>query len=106
MARTLGDDRPWRAATDDALVERLIGAMQRATVAALPGEDRDGAVGLPAPEMAAALLNLLASVLEAAPQCRTPAGMRQVSEAAGKELHVLLRGYRGQAGVPSGVAAG
>lgn len=81
--------------TDDALVERLVGAMQRATA---DDRGRDGVVGLPAPEMATALLNLLASVLEPAPQCLTPAGMRRVAEAAGGELHVLLRGCRELAG--------
>ena len=44
--------------------------------------------------MTTALLNLLASVLQPAPQCRTPMGMRKVAEAAGKELIVLMRAAR------------
>ena len=89
------DDAIWRQATDDALVERLSGAMQRATADVLADPKRpDAAIPLPAPEVATALLNLLASVLEPAPRCRTPMGMRKVTEAAGRELLLLMRGCR------------
>ena len=85
----------WKQATDDALIERLILALQRATVATLAGtEQPEAPVALPAPEVATALLNLLASILEPATQCRTPSGMRKVTEAAGRELLVLMRGYK------------
>lgn len=49
---------------------------------------------MPAPELTAALLNLLASVLEPAPACRTPMGMRKTAEAAGKASLTLMRGAR------------
>ncbi len=97
------DSRPWDQATDDGLVERLIVAFQRATLRTVAGtEQPDREVELPAPEMTTALLNLLASVLEEAPACGTPMGMRQIAEAAGKELLVLMRGVREMKRPPAG----
>lgn len=91
----IDDDQPWDQASDEQLIERLIVAIQQAvaTTLAEPGKEGEWVV-VPAPELATALLNLLASVLERSPECRTPMGMRRVSEAAGKRLLVLMRGFR------------
>ena len=89
------DVQPWRQVADDTLVEQLIAAIQQASASTLGNTgDPSQTTNLPAPEMATALLNLLASVLEPAPQCRTPMAMRKVSEATGKELLMLMRGIR------------
>lgn len=85
----------WPPISDDAYVERLIPAVQ-ATIAEVSRdrEDANGDLPLDGPDVANTLLMLLASVLEPAPTCRTPMGMRQVSEAAGKELLALMRDTR------------
>lgn len=80
---------------DAATVERLIAAIQQAVVDANTGRvNETGGTEVPAPELATALLSVLATVVEPAPQCRTPMGMRRVSEAAGKELLALMRDVR------------
>lgn len=69
--------------------------MQCVTVVALAGtSESNHESALPATEAATALLNLLAIVLASAPECRTPRDMRQLSEQTGRQLLVLLRGYR------------
>lgn len=94
---------PWEAVADDGLVERLILEMQRGVRTALTGSDAlDRDVPLPIPEAATALLNLLASVLEPSPGCATPQAMRRMSEAAAKELLVLMRGVRAIKGPSTG----
>ena len=47
-----------------------------------------------APDLANALLMLVAIALEGHPACSTPQGMRLLAEAAGKELHELMKGAR------------
>lgn len=86
---------PWPPINDDAYVERLIPALQ-ASIAELSRDRQDavGDVSLDGPDVANTLLMLLASVLEPSPACRTPMGMRQVSEAASKELLALMRDTR------------
>ncbi len=76
---------------DDGKVEKLIAALQ-ATVAEHGETTAD--VNVAAPDLTAALLALLASVLEGSPDCRTPLGLRTTAEAAGKELLTLMRETR------------
>lgn len=80
-------DRLWLEQVDEKLVERLIDAMQ-GSVAKVASDrtDEAGWIEVPAPELAVALISILASVIEPAPDCRTPMGMRRTAEAAGKEL--------------------
>ena len=78
---------------DDGKVEKLIAALQ-ATVAEHGETTADGIVNVAAPDLTAALLALLASVLEGSPDCRTPLGLRTTAEAAGKELLTLMRETR------------
>lgn len=88
-------DRLWLEQVDETLVERLIDAMQGSV--AKVASDRTGEAGwieVPAPELAVALISILASVIEPAPDCRTPMGMRRTAEAAGKELLRLTREVR------------
>lgn len=89
------EHQPWTDARDDQLVERLIWAVQRAVAREISGQEQPTEdVAVPSAELATAFLNLLASVLVGAPVCTTSRGMRLVSAAAGKELHVLMRGAR------------
>ena len=89
----------WPPIVDEALVERMIPAVQRAIVEATVSDDRDGnalagVVTLVAPDVANALLMVLASILESAPDCATPMGIRLTGEAAGRELSELVREVR------------
>ena len=88
-------DRLWLEQVDGPLVERLIAAMQ-GSVAQVASDrtDEAGWTEVPAPELAVALISILASVIEPAPECRTPMGMRRTAEAAGKELLRLTREAR------------
>lgn len=80
---------------DEAVVARLVSAIQTAVVnTASDRADEDGWIQVPAPELATALMSLLATVIEPAPACRTPSGMRLTAEAAGKELLQLIRDVR------------
>ena len=87
--------QPWPEPTDDDRVEKLIGAIQ-GVVASAYGAPRSlgGTIEVDAPDLANALLVVLASVLEGSPAAATPAGMRQLAETAGKELHALMRDAR------------
>lgn len=84
----------WPAITDEAGAEGLVGAIQQAIAANSPvdalyrGETPVNA------DLANVLLMLLATVLEGAPECSTPAGLRKMAEAAGKELHQLMKETR------------
>ena len=79
----------WPAIVDEELVERLMAVLQEtvntevADTKAFHGSD-----------VANVLLMLLATILEASPACATPQGMRKLAEAAGKELHLLLKDTR------------
>ncbi len=75
-------------------MERLIPSLQAAIVAESPTsavEDDEAFFG---PDLANVLLMLLSSVLERSSGCSTPQGMRKVAEAAGKELHLLMKDTR------------
>lgn len=53
-------------------------------------------------EVCDALITALAVVMEGAPQCRTRKGMREMSEAAGRNLLIMMREMeklRGETGV-------
>lgn len=90
-------DTIWPSISDEALVERLIPAVQR-TIAEETFRHAAGVEGgmaeLSAPDVANVLLLMLATVLELSPQCSTARGMRTMSEAAGKELALLMRETR------------
>jgi hypothetical protein len=93
--KPVNSDRLWLEQVDEPLVERLIAAMQ-SSVAQVTSDRKDeaGWIEVPAPELAVALISILASVIEPAPDCRTPMGMRRAAEAAGKELLRLTREVR------------
>lgn len=82
----------WPAISNEQAVERLILAVQQAIADC--GDLAGDAVELSAPDVANALLMVLATVLESSPSCSTPRGMRQTAEAAGKELGQLMRDTR------------
>jgi hypothetical protein len=87
--------RPWDGTLDEALVERLILALQRTAVEVGGGQPLPGGqIPIPAPNLSAAHINLLASVLERSPESGTPAGMRKAAQAAGQDLLQLMRGIR------------
>lgn len=89
------EHRLWTDDVDEALVERMITAMQRAIGVAI--QDRahgTGEIQLPAPDLATALLTMLATIVEPSPECGTPSGMRRTAEAVGRELHLLMRDAR------------
>lgn len=83
---------PWPALIDAEHVERLIRSIQYAVTQ--PGNLAGDTVELSAPDVANALLIVLATVLESSPSCSTPRGRRQTAEAAGKELGQLMRDTR------------
>lgn len=90
---------PWPAVTDEDMVERLIPAIQRAIVS-VGAADQGTRVGVDVtsivgPDVANALLMILATLLEQSPVCATPRGIRQIGEAAGRELAQLIRDTRG-----------
>lgn len=87
----------WPAIIDDALVERMIPAIQQAIVSTtLDGGSRsaEGHVVVSAPDVASVLLMVLATILEPAPSCATTQGIRLTAELAGKELAKLIRDTR------------
>ena len=85
----------WPAITDEAGVERLIGAIQQTIAANSPvNAPYSGETPVNAPDLANVLLMLLATVLEGAPECATPAGLRKMAEGAGRELHQLMKETR------------
>ena len=91
----MSDSNLWPPIRDEAFVETLIPAIQT-TIASMSSKAGDPAVvrGVPGPDVANVLLLLLASVLEPAPACATPQGMRKLAEAAGKELHARMKDGR------------
>lgn len=93
--KLVDSDRLWLERVDEPLVDRLIAAVQ-ASVAQVASDrtNEAGWIEVPAPELAVALISILASVIEPAPDCRTPMGMRRTAEAAGKELLRLTREVR------------
>lgn len=95
----------WPAITDEAGAERLIGAIQQTIAANSPVDAPcSGETPVNAPDLANVLLMLLATVLEGAPECSTPAGLRKMAEAAGKELHQLMKETRQLKIIPGGKA--
>ncbi|KQU49771.1 hypothetical protein ASG67_11770 [Sphingomonas sp. Leaf339] len=94
---------PWPAITDDARVERLIAAIQKEVVGESGGkEPYSDETELHGPDLANALLFVLATVLEPSPSCNTPAGVRKMAGATGKELHQLMKETRQMKAVPIG----
>lgn len=87
---------------NDARVERLIGVLQE-TVAQHAGGAVDESLEVTGAELTAALLALLASVLEASPNCGTPMGVRRSSDAVAKELLQLMREVRSLKTPPAGL---
>jgi type VI protein secretion system component VasA len=85
---------PCPAIHDADYVERLIPAIQHAVASVSPRSSANDMAEASAPDLANALLMLLASVLEPSPACATPSGMRKMAEAASKELHSLMRDTR------------
>lgn len=85
----------WPEVTDDDYVERLIHAIQGA-VASIPdaADPTSGMTEVIAPDLANALLFILAGVLERSPAAATPTGARRLAEAAGRELNQLVREAR------------
>lgn len=85
----------WPAITDDALVERLIPAIQQA-IADVHGAEPigDATVAVNAPDTANAMLLILATLLEISPAAATPMAMRKLAEAAGKELLSMMKDTR------------
>ena len=45
-------------------------------------------------EVVAALINVMASILEGAPGCETPKGMRELTEGVGRKILVQMREMR------------
>lgn len=87
--------RPSDLATDDALVGRVIHAVQGAVASAAGVSEASREVAsIPAPEVATALLNVLASVLEEAPGCATQRDLRLLGGAAGNHLTIFMKGVR------------
>ena len=88
----------WLPINDEALVERMIPAVQQAIVDTTLGasQDSDGIepVQLNAADVANVLLMVLATILETSSGCATPQGIRLTGEAAGKELAELIRDTR------------
>jgi hypothetical protein len=85
----------WPAITDEALVERLIPAIQQAI--ANVHADRaleTGEIPVNVADVVNVLLMGVADLLERFPAAATPMGLRQLAEAAGKELAQLMREAR------------
>lgn len=78
----------WPAITDDALVERLIPAIQKTIADACVAEllEDDATLGVIAPDTANAMLLILATLLEISPVAASSLGLRRVAGAVGKEL--------------------
>jgi hypothetical protein len=86
---------PWPPIRDEERMERLTRAVQQAVAgASRDPADPEGWASVDAIDLANALLAVLATVLEPAPAAATPAGLRRLAEAAGKELHLLMRDVR------------
>ncbi|KQU61845.1 hypothetical protein ASG67_01335 [Sphingomonas sp. Leaf339] len=95
----------WPAITDDDRVKKLIAAIQTAAVSEAGGKAPYTVEAvLHGPDLANALLFVLATVLEPSPSCGTPAGMRKVAEAAGTELHQLMKETRQLKAMSGGAA--
>ncbi|TPG13173.1 hypothetical protein [Sphingomonas oligophenolica] len=89
------EENLWSGSLDEAYIDRLILALQRATVeVSTDHATQTGDTALPAPEVITALLSIAASLLEQAPAAVTPSGMRKTAEAAGKRLHAIMRDTR------------
>ncbi len=85
----------WPAITDDALVERLIPAIQQAIADVRGAELKvDVTVAVNAPDTANAILLILATLLEISPAAATPMGMRKLADAAGRELLAMMKDTR------------
>lgn len=85
----------WPAISDEALVDRLIPAIQKA-IADVHGAEPNGdaTVAVNAPDTANAMLLILATLLEISPAAASPIGMRKLAEAAGKELLSMIKDTR------------
>jgi hypothetical protein len=85
----------WPPIADEAYIELLLPAIQSAIASASSDKaDATGAIHLHSPDVGNALLIVLANVLEGAPGTETNMGLRKLAEAAGKELHQLIREAR------------
>ena len=84
----------WPPINDEAFVERLLPALQQAIIGAIDSTNDDGWKEVPAGDLANAFLILLASLLEGSPMASNSSGMRLMADAAGKELHALIKDAR------------
>ena len=80
---------------NEARRDRIAREVQKAIAKAAGRRDAQGRTLLPTPETVEALLGVLATLLEAAPQCATPEGVDATAGAIGAELAQLIRDVRG-----------
>lgn len=81
-------------AINEARRDRIAREVQKAIVKAGGRRMPNGETLLYTPETVEALLGLIASLLDGAPQCATPEGMDATAAAMGDELTRLLRDVR------------
>ena len=85
----------WPAIDDDALIERLIPAIQKATADVHGAEPTgDTTVAVNASDTANAMLLIRATLLEISPAAATALEMRKLADAAGRELFTLMKDTR------------
>ena len=68
--------------------------MQAIFDASIVEEDSKPTAYVVSTEVVAALINVMASILEGAPECETPKGMRELTEAIGRKIFVQMREMR------------
>lgn len=68
--------------------------MQAIFNASIVEEDGKPAAYVISTEVVSALINVMASILEGAPGCETPNGMRELTEGIGRKILVQLREMR------------
>ena len=84
----------WPGMVNPDNVEGLLITLQNVLIEYPAKQQRSPPSEIAAPDVANALIRLLASVLERSPSCNTPAGIRQMGEVAGVELVRLMKGSR------------
>lgn len=84
----------WPGMVNPDIVEGLLLALQHVLIEYPARQKGSPPSEITAPDVANALIRLLASVLERSPSCDTPAGMRRMGEVAGVELVRLMKGGR------------
>ena len=68
--------------------------MQAIFDASIVEEDGKPTAYVVSTEVVAALINVMASILEGAPGCETPKGMRELTEGVGRKILVQMREMR------------